>query len=322
MTTPMQKFDVTDAMTVPWNMPGGKNFLIRALLWGAGLLLLVYFIFGRAFITAYVGFFQTLLTLDADGASDEAAALAAFDGMGSLYGSAILLSIAAWFVMVMLETAMHKNIFRGTDKGIVPLRFGLDEVKVMLAQFVIFICVMAVYIGGLIVLSIITAILGSTGGSGGAAALVVIFMVIGFVALIGLLISLIIRWAPAAAMSVRDDKQRIFDGWGVTKGFSWPLFGAYALVCIGGYVLIMILMSVGMMLLFSGVDMTALLLAAESNDMPDWSSVTAHFEKTSVKVTMAIFLIAYAVFTLLWYMHIWGIGNYVAQLDAKNRAIS
>jgi len=33
------KFDVGEAIGTPWNLPGGRNFLTRIVLWGTGIIL-------------------------------------------------------------------------------------------------------------------------------------------------------------------------------------------------------------------------------------------------------------------------------------------
>ena len=318
MTKDTQKFDVTDAIMTPWTMPGGRHFLFRSVLWAAAFLLLVYFILGRGIITAYIDFFQTIVALENAGNDDPAALSAMFGEMRALYSSLFLLSIACWVVMIMLETAMHKNIFHGIDNGVVPLRFGRDELRVMLAQFLVFLSFAGVYIGGIIVIAILAGIMGSVGGGGGAIA--GLLLAVGVIAWFVLLVILSMRWAPASAMSVRDEKQRVFDGWSITEGIGWPLFGAYALIVIGGYVLINVVMVIGMVTLFSGLDFAALEAMTVDGATPDFSAITSHFDSAGTKIGLVVFLMVYTIVMLMWYVHIWGVANYVAQVDRNNNS--
>ncbi|WP_371395490.1 hypothetical protein [Fretibacter rubidus] len=316
MAKDMQKFDVTDAIMTPWTMPGGRNFLFRIVLWAAALLLLVYFIFGRGLIMAYAEFFQTIIAMENNNTPESVVASTMFSQMQSLSGSIFLLFIASWVVMAMLEAAMHKNVFHGIDKGLVPLRFGRDEVMVMLTQLIIYLCFVGIYILGAIMVAVIFGLLGAGAQATGSTGLGVIVGLVGFFGIIAFLVALVVifmRWAPAAALSVRDETLRVFNGWSITKGIGLPLSGAYALTAIGGYVLMTIIMFIGMIVLFSGADVSALETMDMSGADPDFSALAAHFEKLSTKIILVIFLMLYAVFSLMWYLHIWGIANYVAQ---------
>jgi len=152
----VHKFDVGEAIGTPWSLPGGRNFLARIILWGTGIILVVYALFGKKFISSYADFIIMASELERAGnQADPTAAMEMMSGAWALMGSVFLLALLAWVVMITIETAMHKNLFYGTDHGVFPLRFGKDELRVLLAQLVIFIIVTVVYLAGLFLLSLL-----------------------------------------------------------------------------------------------------------------------------------------------------------------------
>lgn len=317
------RFEAGEAMTVPFNLPGGRHFLLRLLGWGAALILAVYALFGRSFISGYKEFLIASMQLDQTNPDPEAT-LALLPLMKDFMWPMILLTIFAWVVFVMIETAMHKNVFRGTDLGLVPLRFGRDEGRVMLAQFVIFLCVLGVYIlvvVGVALLVAIAAVMGSASLVLGALGGLLAF--IGAIYLLGFLIHVMIRWAPAAAMSVRDDRQYIFEGWHITKGRGWSLFGSYLVAAIVGYIIIYVIMGLGIYLAFG--DMSALMVMSglPVDDPRDvFEQLGERLKSPRVMFTLVVFTILYILAAVAWYMSMWGIGNYAAQLDAREKGLT
>ena len=48
-----------------------------------------------------------------------------------------------------------------------------------------------------------------------------------------------VRLSPAAAMTIRDRKVRFFSAWGATKGRFWPMVGAFLVIYMIGYAIMM-----------------------------------------------------------------------------------
>jgi len=307
------RYDTQASITRPWALPGGRNFLIRVLLWGAALMLFNYFFFGRGVLTAYMDLFRGLAALEsAGGEASEAETLGMLSGLGALYGSLFFVSIFAWLISVSMETAMHKNIFRSEDNGVFPLRFGRDEGRVLLTQFVIFLSAMGLYIGGFILIVIVSAI-GALLGS----AMAVVFAVFGFFAFIAIcvfIVMMLTQLGSAAAYGVKHNRLYIFEMWKKTKGHGWNIFGSYLIVGVCGYVGLMIVMYVGMFAVFGDMAISGLLLGDVPED-PDaiFKSIADTFNKTSVKISLGLFMILYIAVQLFWAMHMWGVGNYTAE---------
>lgn len=318
--SPKIPFDVGAAVTQPFKLPGGRNFLIRLVLWSTALFLLVYFFFGRQFIGAYIELFQNLSALDTSGEmEDPEAVMALMEPMTSIMGMTFLLWIFSWALMVATETAMHKNILRGTDHGIFPLRFGVAELRVMLAQFIVGMISNGVMMGGYIVFGI-CAVIAAAGAQSGVAAIGVIggiLAFIAFIAMMGALLVTVIKLSPAAALSVRDDDIRMVEGWKATYKRFWPMFGSYLIVGVAGYIVMIIVMVIAAIMIFAGIsDVSGL---QDLSDEQALAALVDAMKKPSVMIPLVISLMVYVAVTILWYLCFWGIPNYAAQLDAQER---
>lgn len=308
-----ERYDTQESLIVPWRLPGGRGFLIRVLLWGVALMLLGYFFLGRGILSAYMDFFREAAALEAAGPDiEDVESLKVFSSMGRLFGSLFLVTIITWVINVSMETAMHKNRFFGEDKGVFPLRFGRDEGRVMLTQFMVFLSAIGLYIGGSILMFMIIA-LGAMLGSVGA----VLFSILGFfgfLAILAFMIMIFIRLAPAAAYGVQHGRLIIFEMWKKTKGSGWNIFGSYLIVAVSGYVILMVIMYIGMFIVFGDMAASGLLTGDVPED-PDaiFAAMAETFNKTSVKISLGLFMIIYVAGQLLYAMHLWGVGNYSAQ---------
>ena len=306
-----ERFDTQAAITRPWALPGGKNFLIRVLLWGAALMLFNYFFFGRGILTAYMDLFREMAALQSAGeAASEEDALTTLSSVGALYKSLFFVSIFVWLISVSVETAMHKNIFRGEDNGLFPLRFGRDEARVLLTQLMVFLSAIGLYITGFILLAVTISLAVISGGIG---ALFILLGFLGFIAMIVLIVMVFTRLGPAAAYGVKHDRLYIFEMWEKTKGYGWNIFGSYLVVCVCGYIILTIIMSLGLSAIFGDMAATGLLMGSVPED-PDalFKSIAETFNKPSVKISLGVFMILYVAAQLFWSMHIWGVGNYTA----------
>ena len=305
-------YDFGQAITRPWHLPGGRSFLFRLVIWGAALILLVYAVFGRKMIGAY-GEFLTL-SFQIEDQSDPAAVSEMMNAMWGMMGSAMFVGILAWLVAISIETAMHKNAFHGTDHGMLPLRFGQTELHVLLVQLVVFLVIGAVYLGGIFILFLLIG-LGAAAG-GGVAALMGLLALIGMFAwFVGLLL-VAVRLAPAASMTVRDGTIRIFEAWSMTKPHFWPMLGSYLVVGVIGYIIIYIIMIVVVVAAFGNADFISV-MSGLSEDEPErvFSALGEQMKSPRVFIPLVIGTVIYGFATLLWYIHLWGVGNYASWID-------
>jgi len=316
------KFDVGVAISQPFRLPGGRNFLIRLILWTTALLLLVYFFFGRALIAGYFEAIQNFVALG--DTEDPEAVIAAMAPLMKASGSVFLLMICSWVVMAMSETAFHKHIFRGTDFGVFPLRFGSDEARVMLAQFVVWIILYGVFMVSYLVIILLGAVMaamsGAGGGGGAAAGLFGLLVLLGFFLMIAMCVIAFIRLAPAAALSVRDGAVRTVEGWKITRGRVGPLFGSYLIVGVVGYFAIFIVSMVGAILTFSNI--SGLDALPDDDPAAALEALAQAIDTPQIMIPLVLSVMAYVAVVTLWQVSFWGIANYAAQLDSAESKIS
>jgi hypothetical protein len=316
------QFNISTAISQPFRMPGGKRFLIKLLLWTAALFLLIYGIFGKQFISAYIEMFQNIIELEKSGALDEddAAAIGAIMGpMMSIMGLATLIWMLSLAVMISAETAFHKNIFRGTDHGIFPLRFGKDELRVLLARLIVGIICYGVFFAAYIV-AIALFVMAATMAEapGGAAALFGLIGFLAFLAMMGFTLFILVRFSPAAALSVRDDDIRTIEGWKATKNKFWPMIACYLIVGFAGYIILSVFMTFGVFAIFADGSLIELFSSFEGAEDPAviFGQIGDAFKRPTILIPLLIISVLYMIGTLLWYFCFWGIPSYAAQLDA------
>lgn len=306
-------FDIGAALSTVFRMPGGRNFLIRLLLWGTAAITVIYALFGTKFFGAYGNFIISMSEMNAATPTpDQTAAM--ISQMMSLYGAMAIVGVLSWLAFIAVETAIHKNVFRATDHGAFPLRFGADELRVAVTQFVVGLCVLLVYVGCIILVAVVGGVLAAINSTIGG-----IFIGLAIIAAICALALVAVRWAPGAALAVRDGNFRIFGGWPATKGRFWWLFLTYLIIFIGGGVVIYIIMTVGGLVSFSGLDFTALLAGADDNAAETMAMMGEQIKSPRVMIPLVISVIIYAIATVLMNMMVWGVANYAAQLDGHDK---
>lgn len=304
------KFDLGDAITLPWRLPGGRNFIIKLLLWAAALQFLVFVFFGRGLIEAYSRFLVLLPEIEGQVDPDPEAAAEMLSLFGQMGGPFFFLMIFAWIITVAFETAIHKNALRGTDHGAFPFRFGIDEGRVMLAQFVVMLCVGVVYIVGIVLIVLITLAVASV--SKGLSAVVALLLGIAYICA---LIIISVRLAPAAALSVRDNKQHVFSAFEVTKGHGWALFGSYAILIIAVMMVGQTMMYLGVFMSFGSMDAMNLMNGSVDNSDEILTTLGEQIKTPRVMIPLVFSVILYQIVNLFAYMHVYGVGNYMAQVD-------
>jgi len=204
------QYDMGDAMSTPVRLPGGRRFFFRLILWTSAIVLLIYAFFGEKFIKAMGNLMIASAKLENETDPDPEIAIQMFADMAAAFWPFMFLMILVWIIFASAETAFHKNLFRGTDEGLFPLRFGKEELRVMLAQLCVSLILLAVYVIGIIAIIILSILVISASG------ITPIFGVfVGLFALFGIgyfvfkLIQFAIRLAPAAAMTVRKKLKKL-----------------------------------------------------------------------------------------------------------------
>lgn len=279
-----EDYDFGEAILRPWKLPGGSNFILRVL--GSVILIWVvmFAILGPVLVKAYIAMFQQIVELENSGQDPESFG-AVMSLLSPILGSYMLMGLLSWAVNASAEAAMHKNTFYDFDGGLFPLRFGIAELRIMGIQFV----------AGLLIM-------------------------VGFIFLVIPGIYLGVKLSAASAMSVRDDRFRLFESMDATKGYGWIMLGSFIVIYIIGYVIMNIVMYGGMFAIigdgsiFSAIES----LSGDSTGEEIWSVVKSVLFKPQIFITLIITTLLYSVATILMYFHFWSVGNYAASLDEIN----
>jgi len=251
--------------------------------------------------------------LEGDTDPDPEIAFQMFSEMGAIIGPALILTLLTWLVLASAETAFHKNMLRGTDEGVFPLRFGKDELRVMIAQLCVSLTITGIYIGGGFVLSVWGYIAATSQAFGVVMGLLMIPAVIYW---LFKMVQVMVRLAPAAAMSVRDEKQRVFEGWHAVKGRTWPVFGSFIIVYIIGYILTQIVVWIGLLAAFGNNDLMNLFMGMIPDDPETLFSELGEMVKTKrVMIPLVVSVFLYTIIMIGCQIFMWGVSNYVAQTD-------
>lgn len=135
----------------------------------------------------------------------------------------ILLGILFWAVF---EAAVQRRYVR--DEGF-RLQIGGDELRLLVVGLIWFVFMLACQIATFTVVTVATgsAMYALDDERLGAAVFAGIFFLTSLVWL-----WLVVRLAPASAMTIRDRRIKFFDAWGATRGRFWAMLGAYVVLAI------------------------------------------------------------------------------------------
>lgn len=176
---------------------------------------LVTAIFGFS-AASYAEFLTAMVTGDAPPTGSPAQMQA---NLGSL------ISFLAWPLWAAIEAANLRWFVRGERTGgPLALRFGGDELRVMLVHAALFAIFMLVYLAAIVPM-IVGAVLVAAAPAVGVAALV-----IAFAGLLVVLCWVFARLAPSAALTIRDRSFGVARAWSGMKGRSGRVVLAYVLL--------------------------------------------------------------------------------------------
>jgi hypothetical protein len=245
---------------------------------------------------------------------DPEAALAVFTSMAKYIMPMLLASLLMWAVYASAETAFHKRVFHDHDAGFFPLRFGADEIRVMGAQFMVYFMVFGIYILGLFAIILVAGIAGFAGqGSGILAVLIGLITLVGFFVFIWFLAYFSIRMAPAAAMTVRNQKLAITAGWAITKKRTGNLFLAYLLIFIIGYVAISVVQMAAFSAVFDANYFEMIYGLSDDNPKVAFEKATEKLKQPGTIILIVVGIIVYLIVSVIWWLSIAGVANYAVQ---------
>ena len=139
-------------------------------------------------------------------------------------GSLLMLPVALLF-WVVFEAASQRRYMRGEG---FRLRIGADEGRLAVIALVWCVLFVGFYIG-LVIAMLVPLGIGFLTGGAAVAAVLTILCVLGALAV---MLWLVARLSPAAALTIRDRQIRVFEACAVTRGKGGQLFLAYLVLMI------------------------------------------------------------------------------------------
>jgi hypothetical protein len=142
------------------------------------------------------------------------------------------LLILIFVLLSAFEAAVYRWLVRNERPGgFLGLSLGADTWRV----FLCYLLWLAVWVGLILACVITSALL--IGGASAAfgktnGGLVALFVFIDIVAVVGAIFVVMIRLAPAAALSVGQQRFAFFDAWKASRGKGWSMFGAYLIIAV------------------------------------------------------------------------------------------
>ena len=223
----MNEFSLSSALMHFTRTEGPSGFVWKFIASYAAALLALWTVWGAMMVFLIPGFWDEVMTTGGFYTDSGSEIVVMFSGF------ILYLGVASMFEAAALRRYIQRD-------GL-SLRFGADERRVLLTYliwFVLFFVTNTVLgLGGALIVGIISFGTGSPG-------VTVTAMVLLYLAFLGAMAFLGIKYSPATAISIRDQKRKFFDAAKAVKGRAWKLFGGFLLVYVAFWISTLILMLV------------------------------------------------------------------------------
>jgi len=301
-------FDFVAAVTAMFQTSDGKTFAWRLLFWTTAGIAIVTLI-ALPFILPHYGALldvnqQNMQAIFGGQTPDPADTQAVLDSLKGMILPGLLMTLGFWAVYAAGEAALHRKVLMGEENSPRTLGFGGDELRVMFAQLGVWGIWFLIYIGGIVVLTLFAVI----------PVLGVIIAIFGGLFMILMMIYVPIRLAPAAALSVKNKRAHLISARHITKGRFWPLFGAYAVISIGGYFLLYAVM-LTVLILVTGDSSAVMALYGMGDTLPSEMMAEAgeRLKNPFFMILGVLGVIVYSLAYAFWLLSLAGIATYAVK---------
>lgn len=320
LATQKTEYDFGRSISLPFQSGDGSvGFIFKSAFFYGVMMTVLVFLFGKMLMGTFVEFMQVAIEMEnmSGGEDDMAVVMKVFGMMGKMFMPIMLIAVGGWVIWSMVEAALFRRIFRAEPDGAFPWRLGSDELRVMFCRLIVGLAGLGIFL--LFYFVMIIVIVGAIAGgsqSSGMGAIAGILGFFGMLAAIALFLFIMIRLAPASALSIADDRFALGETWPVTKGRFWPIFGSYVVLMIAGAIVSQVIQT-SLMMVFMG---SFLEMIPELEKMDSLSSeevmanVVDMITQPSVLVGLAIASVLYYVFQAIWYMLFAGVSAHAVDL--------
>ena len=207
--------------------------------------LIAYFLISAVFTAGIFGI-QMLLFGSMNGlaeqmASGRVSSPGQFGAIGLYY--LLLMAIGSVFWAVFEASVQRRYVL---DEGFM-IRFGGDELRLLVVGLLWFLFFLGIYIGLALVIVGLPFVVGSVSSNVGV--LLLLPCIFGG---LGVWIWLAEKFSAASALTIRDKKIKFFDSWSATRGRCWPLLGAYLVLVIFVLIAYFFVVGIAMAVMFGG----------------------------------------------------------------------
>lgn len=266
------------------------SYLLAAIVIG-GLSLIIM----RPLIDFYVELFTVAASGQAEGNNEDVINEFVLDrvgGLGQSMGIMFLIMIPLYLATwATFEASIQRHYVR---KEPFRLRLGNDEWRLMAVGIVVYLLLILVMILATIPLGIVAGIGIATENP----TIAVVGATLGYLIFFGVIFWFLARVSAASALTIRDERVRIFESFRVTKGRFWPIFGAMLIFLLGFYILQSLIYGIG---IFAILAQFSDLLSAGAD--PELADVMAKVQTPGVLGTIAVFMallsFSYGLFMIL-----------------------
>ncbi len=158
--------------------------------------------------------------------------------MTPLYPVGAVLAVGFWAIWAMFESASQRRYVRDERFS---LRFGADEMRMMVVGLLWTLLNLACFLPALLILFDSAPSLFNQALDGESLSSMegeIFAVALGSLALMLLLFPVYVffatRLSPCFAMTIKDRRIVFFDAWKVSRGRFWPILGAYLILAIAG----------------------------------------------------------------------------------------
>ena len=308
---PETAFDFNAAVGGVFQTEGGKEFALRLWFWMAAGLSVVLIVTLPFLLKNYGEFMEyNWLSMQSNlgnrDAPDDSQILASLVKMIPAYCA---LMLGVWGVVAAGETAFYRKFFHGSEMARQPLRFGRAELRTMLVQLGVWGSVFGAYVLSILAVIIIIAIFSMI--SHPLAALMTVMSVI---AVLGLLLMISIRLAPAAALTVSQNKIYVWAARKITKFRFWNLFLAYLVTYLGGYILYYIIYALSITAIVGDADIIKAMMGfGEENPRAMFEAIAERFKNPLFMLLGILAMVLNAATMAAWLLGVAGVNAYAVR---------
>ena len=322
----MTNFSIKDAITHGLTGWTTKQYRNRVFLLMIGMLILGYGLYFILLGPLYVEYFATLALFMED--PESFATSMQMQSMGakmSLYG--MLFNVLFMMIIASSETVFHKNVFFNTENQPIPHRLGLSELKVIVVQIVVYVITMiAMFISyfAFIIVFILLMLLVMAAAAISPVLGTVVGVILGFLAIMFwmcVIIYIMARMSPAAALTVRDDDIRIPEAWALTKGIGKPMMWSYIIVYLVYFLFVLVIFGALGFLMFADSELWQNLKAIDGDVDRAVELIGVHLSTGKAKLISATMVVASAVLLPIYYFCWAGIANYAVVFKSRNTQV-